>query len=675
MKIGFYPKMAWMGIEKNRKLYIPYMLACAGMVMMCYLISFLSVSETILGIPGGDTMQTMLSMGIRVMSVFAAIFLFYTNSFLVRRRTREFGLYNILGMGKWNLVRILIWESLITAAFSLGGGLFSGILFSKLAELGMIHVLGGEVDFSFGVSLFSAAGTVKLFAVIFLIILLNSVRKVHMSRPVELLQSEAAGEKAPKANWLPALLGLVILGAAYAIAVSISEPVAAMMWFFIAVLMVIAATYLLFLAGSVALCRLLQKKKSYYYKTKHFVSISSMAYRMKRNGAGLASICILSTMVLVMLSSTTCLFVGAEASLRTRYPRNIVVNLGSTQEEAVAKTREAVGQVLSANGAEAENLLEYKILETAACIDGEKIVFNDPGMYSFNPSSASAVRQLFFIPLSDYNRMMGQEETLAENEVLVYTTKSELKAQELVIEYYETLKIKKYVPEFVDNGVDAMQVIPSVFIFVPDFERVKAAFAGLADFAGDRLARDYYHYGFDLDCSDEGQIKIETEIQEAIRSLSLADETFPETTHCEGVASVRAGFYGLYGGLFFLGILLSVVFLAATVLIVYYKQISEGFEDAPRFEIMQKVGMTKREIKKSINSQILTVFLAPLFMAGLHLAFAFPMVSKLLLLFGLKDKNLLIMVTVASYLIFGVFYAAVYRVTSRVYYRIVSRND
>lgn len=675
MKNGFYPRMAWLGVEKNRKLYIPYILACTGMVMMFYLISFLSVSETMRDIRGGEVIQEMLSMGSGVMRVFALIFLFYTNSFLIRRRTREFGLYNILGMGKWNLVRILFWECLIVAAFSLGGGLFIGILFSKLSELVMIRVLGGEVNFSFSVSGSSIISTLILFAVIFVLILLNGVRKVHMSRPVELLQSEAAGEKPPRANWLLAVFGILILGAAYYIAVSISNPVAAIMWFFVAVIMVIIATYLLFMAGSVVLCRFLQKRKGYYYKTKHFVSVSSMAYRMKRNGAGLASICILSTMVLVMLSSTTCLYVGAEDSMRNRYPRNIVVNLGSSQQAIVEKTGEAVSQVLHANGVEAENILEYKILGMAAFLDENKLILDDSGLYSFEVSSYSKVRQLFFVPLSDYNRLMGKEETLEPNEVLVYATKSEMQEPELSVEGYGILKVKKYVPEFVDNGVDAMQIMPSVFIFVSDFERLVTAFEGKADLEGNRLAQDYWYYGFDLGCSDEQQIKIQTEISEAIRSLQISDAGFPTIADCEGVASERAGFYGLYGGLFFLGILLSIVFLAATVLIIYYKQISEGFEDSSRFEIMQKVGMTKKEIRRSINSQVLTVFSAPLFMAGLHLAFAFPIVSKLLILFGLSDKKLLIFVTAVSYLIFGVFYAIVYRITSHAYYRIVSSKE
>ena len=674
MKIGFYPRLAWIGITKNRKLYLPYILTCAGMVMMFYIISFLSYSETVSGIRGGETIQAMLSMGIWVIGIFSLIFLFYTNSFLIRRRKREFGLYNILGMGKWNLARILTWESIIIAAFSFGFGLIVGILFSKAAELCMINILSGDVDFSFSVSVSSISQTVSLFAVIFFLILLNGMRRIHVSNPVELLHSERTGEKPPKANWLLALLGTLILGAAYYIAVSIEEPVAAMMWFFVAVAMVIVATYILFVAGSVVMCRLLQKKKNYYYKTKHFVSVSSMVYRMKRNGAGLASICILATMVLVMLSSTTCLYIGAEDSMRSRYPRNIVLVTESSKEASAQKTQDIVRQVLADNAVMPENILSYSMVEMAAYIDGNQVCLDDSALYAFQVSAYTNIYQLFFVPLEDYNRLMGKQETLAPDEVLAYVTKSDLDLDTLSIDGYGTLKVKKYVPEFVDNGVDAMQVVPSVFIFVPDFTQIVEAFGQLADVKGDKLAGDYAYYGFDLDCGDEMQIRIADEISEAIRTRQIAEADFPNVT-CEGVAKERAGFYGLYGGLFFLGVLLSIVFLAATVLIMYYKQISEGFEDQSRFEIMQKVGMTKKEIRKSINSQVLIVFFLPLLAAGVHLAFAFPIVSRLMVLFGLTNEKLLISVTAVSYLIFGLFYIIVYRITSGAYYNIVSSRD
>ena len=318
MKLGFYARLAWTGMQKNRKTYLPYILTCAGMVMMYYLITFLSKNPNVALIRGGSTLQGILSFGTGVIAVFSLIFLFYTNSFLIRRRKTEFGLYNILGMGKWNLTRILLWESAAICAISLLGGLFFGILFSKLAELLLVNLMGGKASFTFTVEPNAVASCVLLFVGIFALIFLNTLRQIHVSNPIELLHSETVGERPPKANWVVAALGIIILAIAYYIAVTIQDPIAALVFFFVAVVMVIIATYLLFVAGSVVLCRILQKNKSYYYKTRHFISVSSMMYRMKRNGAGLASICILSTMVLVMLSSTVCLFVGTEASLHGR---------------------------------------------------------------------------------------------------------------------------------------------------------------------------------------------------------------------------------------------------------------------------------------------------------------------------------------------------------------------
>ena len=307
MKKGIYRRLARMGIQKNKKLYTPYILTCIGMVMMFYIILFLSISPSVRGMAGGDTMQLILRLGSIVMGFFAAIFLFYTNSVLMRRRKKEFGLYNILGMGKKNLAAVMFWETVYVAALSLSMGLLAGILFSKLAELCLINILKESATFTLSVEWGALRGTLVLFAVIFLLLLANSLRQIQLSNPIALLRSENVGEKPPKANWLFAVLGAVLLAAAYWMAVTIEDTVTALFVFFGAVILVIIATYLLFIAGSVTVCRFLQRRKNYYYKTNHFVSISSMAYRMKRNGAGLASICILCTMVLVMVSSTVCL--------------------------------------------------------------------------------------------------------------------------------------------------------------------------------------------------------------------------------------------------------------------------------------------------------------------------------------------------------------------------------
>ncbi|MFR1518644.1 MAG: ABC transporter permease [Clostridia bacterium] len=670
MKRGFYPKLALTGISKNRKTYVPYILTCAGMIMMFYIISFLSKNDTIAAMPGGGTIQAMLSMGCGVMIVFALIFLFYTNSFLIRRRKKEFGLYNILGMGKGNLARILFWESVIIAAISYAGGLLCGILFSKIAELVMTRILHGDVSFHFSVDGAILLQTVALFAGIFVLILLNALRQIRASKPVELLRSDAVGEKPPKANWILAFLGAAILASAYYLSVSIENPISALVWFFVAVIMVIVATYFLFIAGSVVYCKLLQKNKRYYYKTNHFVSVSSMIYRMKRNGAGLASICILSTMVLVMLSTTMCLYIGAEDMLRSRYPRNIVVDTYSLDEESVNAVHGAIEDALAASGEQAENLLHYRYLEAAAYVAEDHVVFDKANLSQFSLSLYSDTWQLFVVPLEDYNRLMGKNETLADNEILLYCTKTDYAYDTITLADLAPRTVKKVVPEFVDNGIDSMQVIPSMFLFVPDFSALDGVWEQhVKSEKNASLRHDYY--AFDLNCDAEKQIAIGEKIYQSIRAFQIADNHFPHMK-MDCAEKDRADFYALSGGLFFLGTLLGIVFICAAVLIMYYKQITEGYEDQCRFEIMQKVGMTKTEIRKSINSQVLTVFFLPLLTAGVHLVFAFPMISKMLRLFSLTDTKLFVLVMIGSYLVFAFFYVAVYLLTSREYFSIVS---
>lgn len=693
MKSTFYPRLAWMGIRKNSRLYVPYILASMGMAAMYYIVAYLSTSSALESTPGGNVMQGMLGLGMYVIVVFSLLFLFYTNSFLTRRRKKEFGLYNILGMGKWNLAKILVWESLMSAVISLGGGLTVGITFSKFAELGMVNILMGEATFTLSLGGKAIVETLKWFSIIFLLILLHTLREIRGASAMELLRSENAGEKPPRANWLLALAGVIILGAAYYMAVTIQDPIDALIWFFVAVIMVILATYLLFIAGSVTICRLLQKNKRYYYKTSHFVSVSSMVYRMKRNGAGLASICILCTMVLVMLSGTVCLYVGTEDGLRNRYPRNIILDtafagIGDMEDGEMERIREAAGQAVEKAGdgeLKEENILDYRLAEFSGVIADGRINTYD----SVQMSSYAKAWQIFMIPLDDYNRLMNQNETLEPDEVMIYTTKSDYTGDMIAVNNGETKRIKKVVPGFVDNGVDAAQIIPSMYIFVPDLAAAAEPLEELRNEWGNPIMGLHWNYGFDLDCRDE----IQTRILEQIEGILRPEETTlaPEQENvkdreeaadreempavlvsCEGVARERADFYGVYGSLFFLGILLGVVFVFAAVLIIYYKQISEGYEDQSRFEIMQKVGMTEKDIKRSINSQVLTVFFLPLVMAGIHLSFAFPMVHKLLILFGLTDLKLLLSVTAGCYLLFALFYMLVYRITSRGYYKIVS---
>lgn len=672
MKTGFYPKLAWQGIRKNGKIYIPYIITSIAMVMMYYIVSFLSVNKSIGSMRDGKTIQDILGYGVGIIAVFTAIFLFYTNSFIIRRRKKEFGLYNILGMGKWNIARILVWETLILLFITLAAGLGCGILFSKLAELLALKIMDGNVQFEFTIETGSIISSVILFSIIFGLILFYSLGQIHVSKPVELLSSDKSGEKPPKARWLISIIGMALLVYSYYLSVTIENPVDALNVFFLAVIMVIAATYILFILGSVVLCRVLQKNKNYYYKTSHFVSVSSMAYRMKKNGASLASICILSTMVLVMISSTMGLYIGKEENFNSRYPRDIVIETYSDAAKYTDKVHEAVADVLSSSDVKEEKLLTYSYLPVAGYQTGDHISFNledsasSSGLYDY-----SKIKQLFIMTIDEYNRLMNKNESLGENETIIFTTKTEYKPDTITIDGLETMNIKKRADEFIKNGIDSYQIMSSIFVFVPDKDYIKKVYESQAKAFGKNRSEMQDYYSFDLDMSEEEQIALYSKIDSSISELRNGDESFP-VVECDSKADKRQSFYSLFGGLFMLGIVLSVVFIFAAVLIMYYKQVSEGFEDCQRFEIMQKVGMTKKEIRKSINSQVLTVFAIPLITAGIHTAFASPIIFKMLRMFGLNNTKLLIFVTVGCFLVFAFFYIIVYRITSKSYYSIVS---
>lgn len=661
---SLYPKLAVQGIRKNKKIYLPYILTCIGMVIMYYIISFLSYSKSVHNMKGGSELQTFLSIGTGIMAVFTMIFLFYTHSFIMKNRKKEFGLYNILGMGKGNITHILIWETLITYVISTASGLILGVIFSKLAELVSAEILGDTWQLGFNIDIKSVIKTLLLFAAAFGLILLNALRQIHLSNPINLLHSDKTGEKPPKARMLPALIGAVILGIAYYISCTIDDPMSAISLFFVAVIMVIAATYILFIIGSIALCKILQKNKKYYYKTEHFVSVSSMAYRMKRNGASLASICILSTMVLVIISSTMCLYIAKEDNLQVRYPRDIIMELDSADNEYMESLQESINKTLADCDVKYDNVLEYRYLSfgaiqkdsTTMSIDGD---FND----------FSKVKQIHIIPIEDYNALYNKNETLEKDEALIAVKKCKYDYDSINFESLTDLQIKNHADNYVSNGEAIASIFPSVQLLVSQEQ-----FDKFSDYFNENDETAKYYYGFNIDCTPEEQIKIFEEISEDIKELQKSDSNFPAvSSRC--AEKERSSFYALFGGLFFLGILLSIVFICAAILIMYYKQITEGFEDNGRFEIMQKVGMTKAEIRRSINSQILTVFTAPLIFAGLHICFAFPIIKKLLESFGLFDTGLLIAVTIGVFLAFAVFYIIVYKITSRSYYHIVSNKE
>ena len=490
-------------------------------------------------------------------------------------------------------------------------------------------------------------------------------------KPVELLKSEQVGEKPPKANWILAVLGIVILAGAYVIALSIEEPMQVIGMFFVAVIMVIGATYLLFQAGSVVLCKILKNNKHYYYKPNHFISVSSMMFRMKRNGEGLASICILSTMVLVMVSAVSCLYMGAEDFLNSRYPQKLVVDVQTEDSEKVEEFYDVVSDVLKEQQIEKKDELFYTYLGAAAYLDGKELAMSPERVESYGTDVYKHIRQLFFIPVEDYNRIMDKQETLEGNEILLYSTKMAYDYKTLALENGREWKIKKVVPKFVDNGIDVMQTISSMFIFVKDKEVLSEIRQECEQLSGMETAMNNYR-GINLKADADKQIEAAQELQKRGAEFEQQNENLHVLV--ESREMERGNFYSLYGGMFILGILLGIVFIVGMVLIMYYKQVTEGYEDQQRFEILQKVGMSRKAIRKSINSQVLTVFFMPLIAAGIHTAFAYPMMSKIIVLFGINNQKLLLSVTAACYIIFTLFYVTMYLVTSRAYYGIVSNK-
>ena len=680
MKTALYPRLAWDGLRKNKRLFTPYLLTCICMVMMFYILSFLGSPETCALLPrGSNTTGKILNLGSFVIFVFSAIFLYYTNSFLVRRREREFGLYNVLGMNKRNLARIVTWESLITAVLSLVLGLALGIVLSKLAELGLVNMLGGDINYRIRIDVDSLTRALGLYAIIFAVIWLSTVVRVGRSSAVALLRSESVGEKPPKANWLLGLAGVVILAAAYYLAVSITNPLDAIVWFFVAVILVIIGTYLLLVAGSVLLCRVLQKNKKYYYRPEHFVSVSSMAYRMKRNGAGLASVCIIATMILVMISFSSCLYFGAEDAVMTRFPRetNITLNAENTAQLEDANLdiyRKGIADYAAEHDIPVKNVQDYRFINLSGFLDGDtaQCYYRRAGV----SVSYADIRDFYIISAKDYAAKTGETVSLADDEVLLLTNKCSYDRGTL------TLSMENVSHTWRVKSVQSGSIVPpSVGGLVAQITLIvndpAAAVEGFRTRDEDdmTLLRFEWIYGFDTGLDDEASIEFESNLTSAIGQLvpETDNENFGYSylmTNSRGGAS--EDFYGSYGALFFIGIMLTLVFMLAAVLILYYKQISEGYEDQKRFEIMQKVGMTKKEIRRSIDSQLLTVFFLPLLLAGVHLAFAFPMIRRLLELFSLYNVGLFVTTTLVSFGAFALLYTIVYRLTAKAYYNIVS---
>lgn len=661
MSKTFYFRLAFDNLKKNAKMYIPFVLSCILTIMMYYMVSSLSMNPNMMNMIGGDVMQQILSLGIYVITVFAVIFLFYTNSFLIKRRKREFGLFNILGMEKKHLSIVIALESMIVFLVSMVLGIGIGILLDKAFYLLIAKMLNASIALGFYISYQSIVNSIILFLIIFVLMYLFSLIQINLSNPIELLHGDQHGEKEPKTKWLLALIGLICLGTGYYMSVSIQDPVTAFAFFMVAVILVVIGTYMLFTAGSIVILKLLRKNKRYYYKTNHFISVSNMIYRMKQNAVGLGNICILSTMVLVMLSTTISLWVGMNDIIETRFPRDITVSINSVDSNQALYTIDDMNYAIEQAGIQTDDELVYRTLSVSAFNQGNTYTFGNENM---SLQDISNVVVLYFITLDDYNRTEGTNVSLAPDEVLVFPSGKQFDHKTIDIAS-NTFKVKGILDSIKADSNYSANLQNSMFVVVDSMDTLFMIDDLQKQAYGDNASYIHTSYDFNLSKSEGMSVK---EATDALIANYPGDTTYMMVDTQEGNYE---DLLSLYASFLFIGIFLSFLFIMATVLIMYYKQITEGYEDKKRFEIMQKVGLNKREVKKTINSQVLTVFFLPLVVAAIHIVFAFPMIEKMLRLLYLDNTNLYIMTTVICFGVFALVYVLIYFLTSKVYYGIV----
>lgn len=637
-----YEKLAVTNLKNNRKTYVPYIFTGVLTVMMFYIIDALSRGKGITQ----DTLKICLQYATGVIVVFAVIFLFYTNSFLIKRRKKEIGVYNILGMGKRHIARMMAVETILTAGISILGGLVFGIIFGKLMYLLLLKILHNSVDMQFSVNGTAIVQTVILFAGIFLLTYLYNILQIQLVNPVELLHGGNQGEKEPKSRWLLVIVGVAALGNGYWIALTTEAPLEALLKFFVAVVCVIIGTYALFIAGSIVVLKILRKNKAYYYNPKHFTSVSGMIYRMKQNGAGLANICVLSTMVLVMVSTTVSLYAGMEDILDSRFPRDvsIVCNEADTNKEETLQR--LIKEQCEKAGVKITDRVRYRYGSMNAVLKGNNL----EKVEQYYPDNHFYYVEM--ITQEEYNRIEKKNVSLKEQEILTYTTNGKCGKKQINIAG-QNYQVKKELSEMTSQPKSTAEMYKTLYIVFANAEQIE------------RIESFSYADKFNLKGDDGKQKEALEQIQNEFY------EKFPDGTMESRMLS-RSSFYELYGGLFFIGIYLGSMFIMATVLIIYYKQISEGYDDRERYQIMQKVGMSKKEVKRSIRSQVLSVFFLPLVVAVIHVAVAFKVMIKILGVLNLTNVSLFAVCTIITIAVFAVFYIIVYSITAKEYYRIVN---
>ena len=680
MNKHMYMKLAWQNLKKNSKFYLPYILTIMGTSAAFYIMLALNGAKDLPNSARYTYLTTFVFVGIFVIGFFSVIFLFYTNSFLMKRRNKELGLYNILGLGKRHIAKVLAFETLYTGIFGIGGGILSGILLQKIVTLLLYRLMRFETPYGFYIFKEGILFTFLFFATILFVSLLVNMRRIRVQNPIELLHAGEVGEKEPKTKWLITILGVVCLGAGYVIAVVVNNAMDAFALYFVAVFLVIIGTYCLFTSVSIAVLKLLRKNKKFYYKTTNFIGISGMLYRMKRNAVGLANICILSTMVLVMVSGTLALYVGTEDAIRLRYPADLraEITYDPTLETSL-RTDEMLTNMLSAiesQGRTIEQVSDFKRLTFSAVKRGEGFK-TETG----NFSSLSAA-QLLFCTAKEYAKLAGVDEpVLAKDEVLIYEDGSPI-GNQFSIDFANsqnptgetvTYQVKEKLSSFPVTGDLKTYLMDVYYIVVSDDSVLNEAYQNQNAAYPKYPSKLVWEVKIDIDGTEEEKIACSTYISDAEAIHATASEVGSwKSYRVESRDANREDFYSMHGGFFFLGMFLGILFILATVLIIYYKQISEGYEDRERYQIMQKVGLDKKEIKRSINSQVKIVFFMPMVVAIVHIAFNFKLMRVLLTLFQLTNTKLTFLCTVVTLVAFILLYCAVYALTAKVYYKIVS---
>lgn len=662
-----YTKLAITNIKNNRQFYFPYLLTGIITVAMFYIMCALESNPGIQSMPGAKDLGLILRLGIGVIGIFAVIFLFYTNSFIIKRRKKELGIYNILGMEKRHIAIILSKEAFFTAIIAIGGGLVTGVLFHKLACMLLYRMIGFNGGITFSFSKKGVMITAILFAIVYLLTYIYDLFQVQLANPIELLQSGNKGEREPKTKAIMAVLGVLCLGAGYFIAITTKNPIKALTLFFVAVILVIIGTYLLFTAGSIALLKILRRNKGYYYQTKHFTSVSGMIYRMKQNAVGLANICILSTMVLVAVSTTVSLYVGIEDIMKERYPNEINISAyydtGAPAEDSIAPI---VEKSVKESGRKIRHEEDYLELYFAA--------IKDQGQYSLDKEKVKTAgdRVSGFVVLTreDCKKKYNEEiPELAENEVALFTIKK-TDMDTLVLENrsYHVKEIKQFQnTEDFETIADMMDEY--YYVIVNDVQDMERLWQLQKDIYQENSSSISRQVRLDID----GDSEQKKECFENIKT-ALGPEQAKARILIDSRQSSLDEFYQIYGGFLFLGLFLGILFLMITVLIIFYKQISEGYDDKERFSIMEKVGMSNDEVKATIRSQVRTVFFLPILMAAIHVGMAFPMIKRLLSLFGLSNTALFAGCMAGTILVFALIYLLVFLKTSKTYYKIVGEQ-